>query len=798
MQWKIQGYKHPEGEPVCAAQVEKPVSVNALFSSRKDLAELYWVYTAAVKTQAKAELVFAALSPFCAVYVDGKHCLTANNAFRPFSVTLEGEPDSTHQVELRFSPYQEALVKKLNRPRWKSAIAGNNHRAIRNTLLGSVEGWANDAPPIGVLGSVFAREDGDRLSAIQLSPKANEDGALLTVANYSREHKLTSLQILKNNQAIGHASLSADQQENTLALPDLDLWWPHTMGAPNLHDLTVRLEYSDNQVLEFQKTIGFKSVQLENDLSTIYSINGRELFVRGSCWTTSRYPTFEFDADKTRTILESARDLGLNMIRISGPMRYEEDAFYSLCDELGLLVWQDFPFANFDYPSDAEFIQDIEAEVTFQTQRLSQHASIATYCGNSEIQQQAVMVGQPLDHFEHPIFDELLPRHVAAYSAHIPYIPSSPSGGTLPFSTNEGFSHYFGYGAYKRSEEDLVISDVKFASECLGLSHLPSESFNKTHFNQKNPPTHLPKWKDGVCRDASTGWDFEDIRDFYLQHYFKQDPIQLRSTDLETYHETGRVLTGYMMAQAFNFWRSSKSNCRGAISWWLNDLAPGAGWGLLDSDGKTKPAAEVLKPQLQPIHISLIPQGLNGHLVSLINETDADLTGTLTIQCIQTNRNVVTQESLEQTLPAYSQQILSLNECFNRFIDSTYAYQFGSEPFDVIGVHFETEKGTTYSHAQFPVGLSLPKLFEKASVQFDIDLVDVNGTPYLEISTNKTIPFANISLKNGALQSNYLTLLPGKTNRIALDLPEGSTGVQGNLRGLNMGFTHRFSTGELA
>ena len=339
----------------------------------------------------------------------------------------------------------------------------------------------------------------------------------------------------------------------------------------------------------------------------------------------------------------------------------------------------------------------------------------------------------------------------------------------------------------------MITSDVKFASECLGLSHCPSESFNQQHFQQKNPPTHLPSWKAGVTRDASTGWDFEDIRDHYLESYFGNSAVDLRSRDLESYHQQSRVLTGFMMSQAFNFWRSKDSACQGAITWWLNDLVPGAGWGLIDSDGQLKPAGALLKWQLQPIHIALIPKGLNGHNVSLINETNAEVSGTLTLQCIQTNRNVSHQASLELSIEAGESKPLALNECFGHFVDSTYSYQFGSEPFDVIGAHFLTSDGRCIQHAQFPVGLKLPEFFDKELFTIETKLVRIANKTYLEVCSNRTVSFATVTLKNAVIKDNVMTLLPNLPCHFEVEKDAEVQAINGVIDGLNLGFRHRFT-----
>src|SRR5205085_4140347 len=125
-------------------------------------------------------------------------------------------------------------------------------------------------------------------------------------------------------------------------------------------------------------------------------LNGVSVFCRGACWTCNDIVTLiGTEASLTHDLL-LARAAGINMLRVGGTMVYESDRFYQLCDELGIMVWQDFMFANMDYPvDDTGFAANIAAEAKYQLGRLSRHPSVAMYCGSSEIEQQAAMLGMP-------------------------------------------------------------------------------------------------------------------------------------------------------------------------------------------------------------------------------------------------------------------------------------------------------------------------------------------------------------------------------------------------------------------
>src|SRR5262249_10571686 len=157
-----------------------------------------------------------------------------------------------------------------------------------------------------------------------------------------------------------------------------------------------------------------------------------------------------------------------------------------------------------------------------------------------------------------------------------------PSGGVLPFHVRDGIAHYYGIGAYRRTPAELRQADVKFSSECLGFSHIPEPETVNRVMGGALPALHHPRWKQRVPRDAGPGWDFEDVRDHYLQHLFAVDPVALRSFDMPRYLQLSRVVPGEVLHQAFSEWRGGHSHNQGGLVWFYKDLWPGAGWGIVD------------------------------------------------------------------------------------------------------------------------------------------------------------------------------------------------------------------------
>ena len=167
---------------------------------------------------------------------------------------------------------------------------------------------------------------------------------------------------------------------------------------------------------------------------------------------------------------------GMNMLRVPGIGCYESEEFYELCDRLGILVWQDFMFANLDYPeSDEQFMEGVRREAIQLLDRLASRPSLAVLCGGSEVAQQVAMLGLDPQLANGPLYGELLPSLVAQAGVDAPYVPSTPWGGELPFRPGAGVANYYGVGAYLRPLTDARLASVRFAGECLAFANVPDD-----------------------------------------------------------------------------------------------------------------------------------------------------------------------------------------------------------------------------------------------------------------------------------------------------------------------------------
>ena len=371
--------------------------------------------------------------------------------------------------------------------------------------------------------------------------------------------------------------------------------------------------------------VGFRSLaggeRLETDGLSL-EVNGVRVFARGALWTPGEVSALGAGGPPLRTTLGRVAAAGMNMVRIPGTAAYESPAFHDLCDELGILVWQDFMFANLDYPeTDEVFVATVTAEVRQELAALGGRPSLAVLCGSSEVSQQVAMLGLDPKLAEGALFGELLPGLVREAQLDARFVPSAPWGGDPPFRPDRGVANYYGVGGYRRPLDDARRAGVLFAAECLAFANVPDEPALADLAGASGwVAVHDPRWKAGVPRDAGSGWDFDDVRDHYLRTVFGVDAGELRRVDHERYLELGRAVTGEVMAEVFGEWRRPGSTCSGALVLWLRDLRAGAGWGVLDHRGAAKVVYHHLRRMLAPVAVWSTDEGLSGFAVHVAND----------------------------------------------------------------------------------------------------------------------------------------------------------------------------------
>jgi len=749
----------------------------------------YW-YRLRFPGTGRRVLRFNGLATLAQVWLNGVLVMTTRHMFAAHQVAVELAGDNT--LFLCFRALHPWLRTQRGQVRWKPRmIVPPTLRAVRTTLLGHMPGWC---PPVHAVGpwrdiellDPAATDVAHGMRAVVGTSVDGPDGVLTLRLHFPGAAPARGEFMVAPCTASCEAQVSGKLERvdaHTLAgvlrIANARKWWPHTHGEPSLYSVQAVVA---GRELPCGST-GFRTIEAERDeMSGAFAlrVNGERLFCRGACVSSHDLPGLADTDEAVGRWLTMARDAGMNMVRVSGVTCYPGEAFYRACDALGLLVWQDFMFANFDYGGDASpsapLMDDAMREVGEWLQSTRAHPSIAVLCGGSEVEQQAAMMGTPRQAWRLPLFDALIPGLVAAHRPDVAYVRNSPSEGAWPFQPDTGIAHYYGVGAYERPLADARLANVRFTSECLAFANVPcARTLNEHGLTQ---PAHDPRWKARVPRDAGAAWDFEDIRDFYLRALYEVDPPRLRYEQPGRYLSLSRAVVAEVMTEVFSEWRRVGSTCAGGLVWQLQDLLPGAGWGVIDACGRPKSPWHALRAVWRPLQVLLTDEGLNGLHVHLINETAHPRKVRLTLRCLRDGEAVaaLAEQTLE-LMPREAHRIAAA-AMLDRFFDLTYAYRFGPPAHDVVlaTLHEADDSATCGELLSQAVYLPDRRAAALHPPELHGSVECVDGGWWLTVGTRRFARWVHVDDHAFQPEQDWFHLGPGESRRIRL-MHDGHTGT---------------------
>ncbi|HEX2961158.1 MAG TPA: glycoside hydrolase family 2 protein [Ignavibacteriales bacterium] len=413
-----------------------------------------------------------------------------------------------------------------------------------------------------------------------------------------------------------------NQAKVTFRINNPKLWWPNNFGRPDLYTLSVRLLNDAYEVVDEKvKKVGIRTVELQqndNGKETFrFIINGRPIYAMGACWIPSDSFLPRVGDDIYQSLLNKAKEANMNIIRVWGGGIYEMDTFYNICDELGLMVWQDFMFACASYPETDEFLDSVKEEVKQNVELLRHHPSIVLWCGNNENEwiwyqdQHASYEKMP----GYKIYHSVIPGLLKKLDTTRPYWPSTPFGkGEDPNSMQSGNRHQWDIWSrwidYKsvKSDTSLFVTEFGFQApanyetlkEVLPKKerHPQSRSF-EFHNKQVEGPERLYRFLSGHLPVR------EDIKDFIYLTQLNQ---------------------ALALKECLEHWRGRYPETNGSIIWQLNDCWPVASWALIDSELRPKLAYYFVKHVFQRQAVAFTR---NTQELTVMNSSPDSFTGTI-------------------------------------------------------------------------------------------------------------------------------------------------------------------------
>lgn len=702
-----------------------------------------------------AVLRLEGLATLADVFLNGELVGRSESMYVGLDLAVELSGDD--EVAICFRSLTDALAAKGPRALWRPRLLDDQGlRLVRTTLLGHMPGWAPTIQAVGPYRPISLIRPGRiRLDEVHVAADLTEDGhGLLAV----------SAQGVPADAQLRCAGLSAnfvvdgDRSIATLVIPDVNPWWPATHGSPTLYEVEIVTDDTGHLLTR----TGFRRLEVTTGDEFGIQVNGIPIFCRGAVWTNADLLSLTGERDSYLPLLQQLADAGANLVRLPGIATYESDAFFELCDELGLMVFADFMFANFDYPAtDPAWLGMVEAEVRQFLDARQGNPSLAACSAGSEIAQQASMLGLPPSRWYSALATEVLPGLVSELRPDVGYVPGSPSGGALPFSPDGGVGHYYGVGAYERPLEDARRANVGFATECLAFANLSDDD-----------DIDLDA---GVPQDPGTDWDFADTRNHYIERLYELDPDQLRADAPAAFADFGRAAVAEVVTETFTEWRRAGSGCRGALVFHLADLAPGAGWGVLDSTHRPKSIFRALARAWRPVWVGLTDEGTNGLRLHLVNDTAEAITGEVEVFGLRDGEVVVARATAEVTLAPRSATAMNATDLYDGFFDYTYAYRFGPAELSVTVARLRVDGAVVGEAFSFPVG----RASALGKAQLQAEAVETEDGWLVQLSTDRFAQSVHVVVPGFVVADDWFHLIPGETVEVELRaLPEAAMDVR--------------------
>lgn len=407
-------------------------------------------------------------------------------------------------------------------------------------------------------------------------------------------------------------TIVAKNSPKEMIIKNPQLWWPNGYGEQNLYQIKIRLFYNEKVLDVWEKRIGLRTMtmKIEKDEwgeSFAHEVNGITIFAMGADYIPEDHLLGRVSVETTKKLLLQCKEANFNAIRVWGGGYYPEDWFYDLCDELGLVVWQDFMFACAVYELTPEFKENIKQEFIDNIKRLRHHASLGLWCGNNEME---MFVGanhhwvtkksEVRDYII--MYEQLIPEVLKQYDPQTFYWPASPSsGGSFdePNSPDRGDVHYWDVWHGNKPFSEYRKFYFRYASE-FGFQSMPSKKTLETVTDDPRDFNMFSYVMEKHQRQYGANGK--------IMKYMQQ--IYLYPTSFELLIYASQLLQADAIRYGVEHFRRNRGRCMGAIYWQLNDCWPVTSWASIDYCGRWKALHYSAKRFFAPIMLSCEEEGM--------------------------------------------------------------------------------------------------------------------------------------------------------------------------------------------
>lgn len=716
----------------------------------------------------KATLVFEGIDGYAEIILNEKTIASPNNMFREWEINIKDKLKiGDNNLRVIFTP--SLLKNKLLAEANQQQLPGDERIYARKAQYMFGWDWGATLVSAGIWKDVkLVFGDYAELQQVAILQKTlTADLAELEIttqlkidkqANYKLKYSLFAPDstCIKSETT----KLKNDCAKLEWSIKNPMLWWTHDLGKANLYRLSISLFEEKTKLETKEYSIGFRNIQLVQQPDSIgqsfyFELNGIPLFAKGAnVIPFNHFPTAVKPSDY-QFYLDKVVEANMNMLRVWGGGIYESDEFYKLCDEKGILVWQDFMFAGAMYPSDSLFINNVEEEVKQQVIRLRHHASLALWCGNNEISEawhnwgwQKQMGYSAQDSTKiiqdyQDLFEQRIPKILKELDPQRSYHPSSPANG---WGRRESYLqadvHYWGVWWGMEPLESYQQKTGRFVSE-FGFQGIPSESSLLNFI----PETAL-------CIDSPAMQSHQKHPRGYQTINIYLDRDFPKASNFSRYVYLSQLLQARAIKMGIESQRGTYPICMGSLVWQLNDTWPVVSWSLIDAYKQPKAAYFQAKRSFAPI-LPIISENDQAYELSIVSDLLSDSKAEIVFSVYDFTAKLLAQKKDSIQIPAQSaKHYLSI-------LKSDFSIDYNSTANLLIHAEVRYSDGLIAEQFYYPMK---PKEMLLIEPQIEIKIL---ANQWLEIVT-KNFLAKDVYLDAVGIyfDDNFFDLLPNKPKRV--------------------------------
>jgi beta-mannosidase len=737
-------------------------------------------------------LRFHGLDTYADVYLNGTNLLSVDNMFRTWNADVKGliKPDENELRILFRNVFDENL------PQWEAApfrlmAFPNNDQADTMLALYSRKaqfhyGWdwgprlitCGIWRPIELMGW-----DAYTIESIHIIPESVSEEiavikAKLDILAVSAGSVIVNIGL--NGETIVTRSIDLKPDRNmyelTFTLDAPRLWWPNGFGEPYLYDFSLTLQDENGIGDSSTLKVGIRSIEVDRRIDTggqtfTIRVNGVPVFMKGANYIPQDNFQNRVTADRYESLIRSAAEANMNMLRVWGGGIYEENTFYEMCDRYGILVWQDMMFACAMYPGDDGFLESVYYEVVDNIKRIRNHPSVALYCGNNEneiawhawgwkeMYPEEIQLRYEQD--LHRLFYVTIPAALQETDPFRYYTPTSPAAGFVDRPYGTGDVHYWGVWHGQEPFESYNEHIGRFMSE-YGFQSYPELSAVKQFTEPEDRDLHSEVMLSHQRCMADERRDREygnRLIQTYMERHFR------RPKDFESYLYVSQLLQAEGVKKAIETHRINKPFTMGTLYWQINDCWPAASWSSIDYYGNWK----ALHYHVRDLFKNLIIVPLlrdNTVQLRIVSDELYDITTALLIRVWDINRGILKEDSLQAKITANSSSLIN-----------TYSVQEltgGANPADIVLEFRFADEGLPASPKL--MYLNEPRDLNLRKPNIETTVRSFAGQTYVTVTSD--VLAKNVFLDAGGsplvFSKNYFDILPGESVTVGINADDSA------------------------